>query len=197
VVEEVEAAIAANLTRAGRLRQAILKKAFAGELWCRRVRTMSRRWCYWRGFGRRGEVKRGSSRTVNAGCRECEKMMIDYLFRKPKFTVICCLNDFLITAKSEAVFQRRIDQVELTPEARYSLVDSTGADWQFNASEMYVFPTAKRKWSKAKIIRAYNESQNCRTTGLTYAEKSLSSKRFEEIFSDVVELIERSLAEDR
>ncbi len=32
VVEEVEAAIAANLTRAGRLRQTILKKAFAGEL---------------------------------------------------------------------------------------------------------------------------------------------------------------------
>jgi type I restriction enzyme S subunit len=32
VVEGVEAAIAANLTRAGRLRQAILKKAFAGEL---------------------------------------------------------------------------------------------------------------------------------------------------------------------
>jgi len=32
VVEEVETTITANLTRAGRLRQAILKKAFAGEL---------------------------------------------------------------------------------------------------------------------------------------------------------------------
>ena len=32
MVEEVETTITANLTRAGRLRQAILKKAFAGEL---------------------------------------------------------------------------------------------------------------------------------------------------------------------
>ncbi len=73
----------------------------------------------------------------------------------------------------------------------HSMVDSIGADWQFHTSKLYIVPSLKRKWSKKRIIQAYNDSKNCKSIG-PYSEKSLSSKRFETVFSDIVELIEQS-----
>lgn len=119
-------------------------------------------------------------------------MIIDYLFRKPKFPIICAFDDFLIMAKTEAEFQRRVDKVKLTSDTHYNMVDATGEDWQFSSGKMYIMPTKRRKWSKKKIIQTYNQSRNCVQTGITYSEKSLSSKRFEVVFEDIVELIERS-----
>lgn len=117
--------------------------------------------------------------------------MIDYLFRKPKFPVICCIDDLLIMAKSDVEFQHRVDKVGLTPDTCYSMVDSTGASWEFYTSQMYITPTMRRKWPKKRIIQAYNDSQNCQSAD-PYSEKSLSSKRFDIVSSDIVELIEQS-----
>ncbi len=119
-------------------------------------------------------------------------MTIVYLFRKPKFPIICSVDDFFITAKSEAEFQRKIAKVELTPDARYNMVDSTGEGWEFYTNKMYVIPAVRRKWSKKRIIQAYNDSKNCRSVGITYSDKSLSSKPFGKIHSDIIELIEQS-----
>ncbi len=121
-------------------------------------------------------------------------MMIDYLYRKPKFPIICSIDGVLIMAKSEVEFQRRINKVDLTPDTHYNIVDSIGADWEFYTRQMYITPTMRRKWSKKRIIKTYNSSKNCQSTG-PYSEKSLSSKRFEIVFSDIVELIEQSQVE--
>ncbi|MBN1221462.1 MAG: hypothetical protein JXM69_21255 [Anaerolineae bacterium] len=119
-------------------------------------------------------------------------MKIDYLFRKPKFPVICSIGDILITAKSEAEFQRRIDKVNLTPDMSYNIVDSTGEGWEFYTNKLYIIPALRRKWSKKRLIQTYNDSQNCQSAGITYSEKSLSSKRFEKVFADIVALVEQS-----
>lgn len=119
-------------------------------------------------------------------------MTIDYLFRLPKFPIICVIGDWLVTAPSEVVFERRIANITLTPNASYSIVDSTGEDWEFYSGQMYIVPMMRRKWSKKKIIQTYNQSRNCAQTGITYSEKSLSSKRFEVVYMDIVALIEQS-----
>jgi len=117
---------------------------------------------------------------------------IDYPFRKPKFPVIGIIDDWLVSAPSEALFQRRVAKIGLNRNAKYSIVDSIGEDWEFYAEGMYVVPTMRRKWSKKKIIQTYNQSRNCAQIGVTYSEKSLSSKRLEVVVGDIVELIERT-----
>jgi hypothetical protein len=119
-------------------------------------------------------------------------MTIDYLFRLPKFPIICVIDDWLVTASSEVIFERRIANVALTPNTSYNIVDSTGEDWEFYSGQMYIVPMTRRKWSKKRIIQTYNQSRNCVQTGVTYSEKSLSSKRFEVVFGDIVALIEQS-----
>jgi hypothetical protein len=101
-------------------------------------------------------------------------MTIDYLFRLPKFPIICVIDDWLVTASSEVIFERRIANVALTPNTSYHLIDSTGEDWQFNSGEMYIMPTKRRKWSKK---RTYNQSRNCTQTGISYVAKDGGTSR--------------------
>jgi hypothetical protein len=118
-------------------------------------------------------------------------MTIDYLYRLPEFPIICSIGDILITARSDAEFQHRLNSVTLSPDIRYNAIDASGATWELNPNQMYIVPTLRRKWSKKKIIQTYNGSKNCQSAG-PYSERSLSSKRFEIVFSDIVQLIEQS-----
>ena len=117
-------------------------------------------------------------------------MRIRYMFREPELPIICIIDKVLITAKSGAELQHRLNNVTLMPDTRYNVIDSSGATWELNTNQMYIVPTMRRKWSKKKIIQTYNGSKNRQSTG-PYSEKSLSSKRFETIFSDIVALIEQ------
>lgn len=45
-------------------------------------------------------------------------MTIDYLFRQPIFPIICIIDDVLITAKSGAALDLRLNNVTLTPDTR-------------------------------------------------------------------------------
>lgn len=119
-------------------------------------------------------------------------MKVDFAFRLPKFPIIGDIDGWLILAKSAAEFEQRLDRVELKPEGRYYLVDSIGNEWVFSSGEQYVMPTLKRKWSKKKIVQMYNESKNCQSIGVSYSERSLSIKHFATVFTDIVELVERS-----
>lgn len=118
-------------------------------------------------------------------------MRIDFLFRLPEFPLICDVDGFLITATSAEMFESRLDQVELKPGSHYYAIDSIANEWEFYADKLYIVPTGKRKWSKKKIVQMYNGSKNRRSLGIEYSERSLSSKRFEQVFADIVELIER------
>jgi len=119
-------------------------------------------------------------------------MKIDYLYRLPKFPIIGVIDDWLVTAPSAAVFERRLGKVTLAPDARYNIIDSTGELWDFYSSKNYIVPTMRRKWSKKKIVQTYNQSSNCTQVGEAYSEKSLSAKRFELVFADILALVERS-----
>jgi hypothetical protein len=99
---------------------------------------------------------------------------IRYVFRRPKFPIVCVVADELISARSPAAFQRQIERFELESDAVLEIVDATGEGWAFHAELMVVLPLAlKKTWRKLEVARLYNESQNARRVGGTYPETAL------------------------
>jgi hypothetical protein len=93
---------------------------------------------------------------------------IRYVFRRPKFPIVCVVADELISARSPAAFQRQIERFELESDAVLEIVDATGGGWAFHAELMVVLPLAlKKTWRKLEVARLYNESQNARRVGGT------------------------------
>ena len=118
--------------------------------------------------------------------------MIFFLFRVPKFPIICNIDGCLVSAKDEETFQDRMATVYLEHDTSYYAVDSTGVRWRIDGTDEYISPTLGKKASKKQIIESYNSSKNCEKNGIPYSDKSLSSKRFDKIFGDIVELLETS-----
>jgi len=116
--------------------------------------------------------------------------MLNYLFRKPKYPVICNIDGYVIAAKSEKSLVKYLSEVELDLKRTYNLVDSTAEDWVFSPEHMFVSPlTFKKKWSKKDVISIFNNRINSSSEEVQYSEKSLSSKRFEKVFGDIVDLL--------
>jgi len=116
--------------------------------------------------------------------------MLIYVFRKPKSPVICDFSGHVIAAKSENSFVKSLNDIRLDPLKSYNLVDSTAEGWVFMPEHMMVSPiTFKKQWSKKEIIAIYNSRINSLPDDAQYSEKSLSSKRFERVFGDIVELL--------
>jgi len=114
---------------------------------------------------------------------------IRYVFRRPRFPIVCVVADELISAGSPASFQRQIERFELESDAVLDVLDATGEGWAFHAELMVISPLAlKKRWRKLEIIRLYNESQNARRIGGTYPETVLSGRSLARIISDVAAL---------
>jgi hypothetical protein len=114
---------------------------------------------------------------------------IRYVFRRPRFPIVCAVADELVSARSPAAFQRQIERLELESDAVLDIVDATGEGWAFHAELMVVSPLAlKKRWRKLAVIRLYNESQNARRMGRTYPETALSGRSLARIITDVAAL---------
>jgi hypothetical protein len=119
--------------------------------------------------------------------------MVSYLFRKPKFPILCNVDGFIIAAKSEKSFRRQINVMDVRPDKFYDVVDVSGEGWVFYATHMVISPlTVKKRWFKKEVIALYNNRESSSRQNERYSEKSISSKRFDEIFRDIVNLLERA-----
>lgn len=122
--------------------------------------------------------------------KEFQKAMLNYLFRKPKYPVICDIDGYVIAAKNEKSFLKSLSEVNEDSEKTYNLLDSTAEGWAFMPKHMLVSPlTFKKQWTKKELISIFNSRKNLSSEAAQYSEKSLSSKRFERIFADNVELL--------
>ena len=127
------------------------------------------------------EEKDGSRLKVNGKIR--------YAFRRPRFPIICAVGAELISAESAAGFQRQIERFEFDVGQMLDIVDATGEGWAFHADLTIVSPlTLKKRWTKAAVIRLFNESQNARRIGGVYPETSLSNKTLIRIIAEVAAL---------
>lgn len=116
--------------------------------------------------------------------------MIRYLFRLPKFPVICNFEGILIGAKSSNSLESQIDALDISYGKNYPLADASGEGWTLATEYMVVSPlVAKKRWTKREIVLMFNTSENAQQSGMTYSDKSLSSKRLDRIVDEIVELI--------
>jgi hypothetical protein len=121
--------------------------------------------------------------------------MLNYLFRIPKYPVICDIDGYVVAAKSEKSFVKYLSEASLDPEKTYNLIDSTAEGWVFVPKHMFVSPlTFKKHWTKKEIISIFNDRKNSSSEEVQYSGKSLSSKRFDRIFEEIVDLLLTSTA---
>jgi hypothetical protein len=116
--------------------------------------------------------------------------MIQFLFRRPRFPVICDAQGVLIGAGTHKQLSNQLALIDFAPGEQIPLIDSTSEGWVLDVDHMIVSPlTFKKSWTKKEVIEVFNRSKTARQAGLEYPERSLSSKRFERIIGEIVKLI--------
>lgn len=117
--------------------------------------------------------------------------MVLYIFNcKPQFPIICDVDGYVIAAKSEKSFEKYIARAPLKPDSFYPVIDCNGRSWRFYGDRDVISPiTFKRRWSKKEVIAVFNNRINFSNEKRLYSEKSLSSKRYDRIFREIVDLI--------
>ena len=114
---------------------------------------------------------------------------VSFLFRKPQFPIICDIDGHLIAAKSKTGFEKQLPTLEGFNKSEFPVIDISGEGWSFYPEHMAISPlTLKKKWFKKELIAIFNNLKN-NTDNVTYSEKSLSAKRFDKIFRDIVVLL--------
>ena len=116
-------------------------------------------------------------------------MNVSFFFRKPKFPIICDIDGYVIAARSKSGFENQISAFENFSGSRFPVIDVSSEGWSFFPENMVISPlTLKKKWTKKEVIATFNNRKN-NASDITYSEKSLSAKRFDKIFQDIVTLL--------
>jgi hypothetical protein len=64
--------------------------------------------------------------------------MLNYIFRKPKFPIICDFDGDLVAAKSEITFKRQLDKLAIDTEKSYHLISISGEGLMFLPQHMAI-----------------------------------------------------------
>ena len=118
---------------------------------------------------------------------------IQPFLRKPKYPVIIDVDGVVVCGRSAITLAKRLSALSNLKEKRYYAFDSTGEGWSFQPEHWVLSPFCeKRRWTKLEMIKLYNNRKNKASGETLYSEKSLSSKRFDRIFNEIFELIDKS-----
>jgi len=95
----------------------------------------------------------------------------------------------VIAARSKSGFEKQLSAFDSFEKSRYDVIDVKGEGWSFHPENMVISPlNMKKRWFKKEIIAMFNNRRN-NFSDQTYSEKSISAKRFEIIFKDIVGLL--------
>jgi hypothetical protein len=118
------------------------------------------------------------------------KMMIQFLFRRPRFPVICDAHGVLIGAMTPRQLSDQFALLEVLSGEQLPLIDTNAEGWVLDADSMVISPlTFKKSWTKKEVIKVFNASKTANQAGLEYSGRSLSSKKFDQIIIELVKLI--------
>ena len=119
--------------------------------------------------------------------------MIEYLFRRPEFPLICDVHGVLIGAQTPEQFEGAVSTLSLPAGEDLPVVDASGEGWALHVEYMAVSPmTLKKRWTKKEVIAMFNDSDTAKRSGKEYSTKSFSAKRLDRIIADLVALIRAS-----
>ncbi len=111
--------------------------------------------------------------------------------RVPRFPVLGEVDGLVIGARSDAQLQKSLAELDLSGHDVVDFVDSTAEGWSFRSKLMVFSPfTVHKRWTKREVIEMFNASRTAQTLGVSYSERSLSSKRFDRIVNEIVDLMD-------
>ena len=115
-------------------------------------------------------------------------MEISCLFRKPKFPILCSLDGYVVAANSMSEFGNIVASIEFKKDDVFPIIDLHGEGWSFYPEYNAISPlTFKKRWFKKEVIDLFNNRTNNKDN-ILYSEKSISNKRFDRLFRDIVNL---------
>ena len=113
------------------------------------------------------------------------------ILRKPKYPVIVVSNDKLYSAFNiKQLAKSCISSLPIENKTTIQVVDSTGEEFWYSPEQYILSPGFSfKRWTKKRIIEAFNNSKNAKDSTQEYSMKSLSSKRLEKIIRDICEML--------
>ncbi len=113
------------------------------------------------------------------------------ILRKPKYPVIVVSNDRLYSAFNiKQLAKSCISSMPIENKTIIQVVDSTGEEFWYSPEQYVLSPGFSfKKWTKKRIIEAFNSSKNAKDSTQEYSMKSLSSKRLEKIVREICEML--------
>lgn len=116
-----------------------------------------------------------------------------YVFRRPRFPIICDLDGELVAGANPQQFERRLRKVAVPVGRTFEIVDVTGEGWVLHPEFSAISPlTLDKQWTKARVIGMFNASVNAQRAGWQYAPRSLSNRRLAAVIRDVAELLDEA-----
>ena len=120
-----------------------------------------------------------------------------YVFRRPRFPIICNIDGELVAGGNLQQFERRLGKRDLPAGGIFSIVDVTGEGWVLHSELNAISPlTLDKRWTKARVIEMFNASPNARRAGLRYPQRSIANRRLEAVIRDVADLLNQAERSD-
>src|SRR6266478_1308344 len=121
------------------------------------------------------------------------ELRIEYVFRRPRYPLLCVVGDVLIAARTRQQLQRRLGRCVLSPNETLSVIDASGEGWALHTDCMALSPMMMMKrWTKAELIELYQQTvAGAQAETASGDDKSWLKLRVDEVVGMIVALIER------
>ena len=121
------------------------------------------------------------------------ELRIEYVFRRPRYPLLCVVGDVLIAARTRQQLQRRLGRCVLSPNETLSVIDASGEGWALHTDCMALSPMMMMKrWTKAELIELYQQTvAGSQAETASGDDKSWLKLHVDEVVGMVVALIER------
>ena len=115
---------------------------------------------------------------------------LTYVFRRPRFPIICNIDGELVAGSTAQQFEQRIGKVTLPSGRAFKIIDANGEGWVLHTELNAISPlTLDKQWTKSRVIEMFNASLNAQRASFQYPRGSLSNRRLDAVVCDVVELV--------
>ncbi len=115
-----------------------------------------------------------------------------YMFRRPRYPVLCVVPEDLLVAYSRGQLERRLSKVQFPPDSILHMIDATGEGWGLYTQLMVVSPLVlKKHWTKAEILELYRASAIGKRIGNSGEDKVLLKQRLDGLILMIADLVKR------
>ena len=120
------------------------------------------------------------------------QLRLSYVFRRPRYPILCAVRGDLIVAHSRGQLERRLSKVQLPPDDVLHMIDATGEGWGLYTQLMAVSPLVlKKRWTKAEILQLYRASATGKRIGNPREDKVVLRQRLGALILMIADLVEQ------